>query len=154
MGIFKKIKNRIVYSLTEKPKCYVHVDEPKNLQDLRQIQYNNWCKAKGVYSGSYLPKNPDVLTKRGWEDITVRKYQENKPQDRHLQRKSSKQIVRYESETNKQFAHYHWENRTSLKDKKSRNEFYKDRYGNICKRGSEESHLAPYDRDYIKKKEK
>ena len=85
MNMIKKIKNRIIYGLTEKPSCYVHVDEPKSLQDYRQIQYNNWCKAKGVFNGSYLPYKPETLLKRGWKDISVEGYK-NRHSRREIQR--------------------------------------------------------------------
>ena len=43
MIILNKIARSVVYSCTEKPTHYVHVDNPKTLQELRQVQYNNWC---------------------------------------------------------------------------------------------------------------
>lgn len=55
----------------------------------------------------------------------------------------------------KQFAHWHWENRTTLEHKfKKGDNFYKDRYGLETKRGRLESHLNCLDRDYIDKKGK
>lgn len=65
---------RMVYNNTVKPEHYVHVDEPKTLQDKRQIQFNKWCRRNGVYCGSYLPANPDTLNKKGksWTEITAK----------------------------------------------------------------------------------
>lgn len=117
MSIVKRIKNRIICSLTEKPSCYLRVDKPKSLQDYRQIQYNKWCKAKGVFNGSYLPYNPETLLKRGWKDISTSGFKGKYPSNYQLQRKSTGQIVRYEAENDVQFTHYHWENITSLNDR-------------------------------------
>ena len=152
MNAIKRIKNMLIYNLTNKPSCYIHVDDSKSLQDYRQIQYNNWCKAKGVFNGSYLPYNPETLLKKGWKDISTPGFKKKYPTNFQLQRKSTGQIIRYEAETDDQFSHYHWENRVSLHDRSGKNKtFYLDRYGNGCRRRSKESHLAPYDKEYIAK---
>ena len=68
------------------------------------------------------------------------------------QRKSTNQIVRYDYENEKQYAHYHWENRLSLKEKiKNKKKYYIDKYGYETARGTYSSHLAPLDGIYIKK---
>lgn len=153
MSILSKIGRNIVYHVTEKPSHYVHVDKPKSLQDLRQVQYNNWCKTKGVYNGSYLPKNPDMLSnKRGWIESNGRPDK----QVRNFQRKSTGQKVRFDAENEKQYDHYHWENGNSIDSvrKKKACEKYIDRYGNVCREKSPESHLSPLDKDYIYKNKK
>lgn len=80
----------------------------------------------------------------------------NKPDEKYFQRESAKQIVRHDDENDNQFAHYHWGNRTNLKDKqkgkKGNKEFYKNKYGLVVERGSNESHLSPLDKDYKKKR--
>ncbi|MGM9970916.1 MAG: hypothetical protein ACI35W_00730 [Anaeroplasmataceae bacterium] len=153
MGIFTKLARSVVFHCTEKPKHYVHIDSPKSLQDLRQIQYNNWCKAKSVYNGSYLPKKPDMLLCKGWNEITPKEMKQKKSDERTFQRKSTLQIVRFDDENENQYEHYHWENRKSLKCKiKNDKVFYLDKYGNVTARGSNESHIAPLDKEYIKKK--
>lgn len=154
MGIIKSLANKIVYSLTKKPEHYVHVDKPKNLQDLRQIQYNNWCKAKGVYNGSYLPEKPDTLLKKGWVDTTSPKNKTGYIRD--FTRKSSGQKVqfndgRFNDKSEWEEKHYHWENpnpdKTTGKTKDATKRL--DRYGLPC--GNEHrSHLAPLDKDYPK----
>ncbi len=149
MSIFSKIGRSIVYHTTKKPSHYIHVVKPKSLQDLRQIQYNNWCKCKGVYNGSYLPSDPNKLTKKGWIES------QGKPDKtvRNFQRKSSGQMVRFDAENEKQNNHYHWKNGTdkiSIR-KTEPSKKYIDRYGNICAEKSPESHLAPLDKDYIYK---
>ncbi|MFA6624239.1 MAG: hypothetical protein WCS80_00540 [Bacilli bacterium] len=96
---------RYIYGKTEKPKHYVHVDKAETIQDERQIQFNNWCKRKGVFNGSYLPVNPDTLEKKGWRKIERPK---KKAEDyEQYERKSSGQIVRYDMENNDQYGHYH-----------------------------------------------
>ncbi len=148
--MLNKIFNNFVYKFTKKPDHYIHVDNPKNLQDYRQIQYNNWCKRKGVYNGSYLPENPNTLLKKGWRNITRSKIDDHYK----YERKSSKQVVRFDKDKIEKGIlkdkHYHWENpkldTTSSYLKKKTN--YIDRYGKVCARKSKESHIAPKDRKY------
>lgn len=78
MYFLKNIFRHFVYYNTKKPKCYVHIDEAKSLQDFRQIQYNNWCKRNAVYNGSYLPTNPNVLIHKGWIETTAKGNTSNK----------------------------------------------------------------------------
>lgn len=153
MGFLNKITKSFVYHCTEKPAYYVHVDNPKTLQEYRQVQYNNWCKAKGVYNGSYLPKNPSTLKHKGWREITSGK--DTTGLHRRFQLKSSGQIVDYHEKTPTKRGtiadeHYHWWEAFSLEDipKKPKKTQYRDRYGNVCREGSKESHLAPLDKKY------
>lgn len=46
--------------------------------------------------------------------------------------------------------HYHWYNAKSVKERRKLKEesMYIDRYGDVCKKGAPESHLAPKDKDY------
>ena len=150
MKIIDKIMKNLVYHLTDKPKQYVHVDKPKSLQDDRQVQYNKWCKAKSVYNGSYLPSNPDVLTesgKKGWYETKGSK----DGKIRNFKRKSSGQTVRYDGETDKQIAHYHWNNpKPTIRNLKLQTK-YLDRYGNPCTERDDSHHLAPLDKNCPKK---
>ena len=148
-----KIFRKLVYALTEKPNHYVHVDKPKTLQDYRQVQYNNWCKALGVYNGSYLPKNPNKLMesgKKGWRET------KGKPDKtvRNFQRKSSGQRVRFDDETEDQIAHYHWTNPRPTKVHYKMITEYLDRYGRPCTKNDDRHHLAPLDKDCPKKAKK
>lgn len=144
MGILNKIARSFVYHCTEKPSHYVHVDKPKTLQEYRQVQYNNWCRAKGVYNGSYLPKNPSTLNRKGWLDITSSK---NKSGIKHFRRKSSGQVVRFDPENEAQIDHYHWSNPTPTKASHKLTTEYLDRYGRPCTKRDDQHHLAPLDRD-------
>jgi hypothetical protein len=73
MKLINHLTKSMIYKLTSKPECYVHIDNPKTLQEKRQVQYNRWCKAKGVFNGSYLPQKPDTLTKKvGWKRLIPR----------------------------------------------------------------------------------
>ena len=144
MNFFKEVIKGVVYALTEKPSHYVHVDKPKCLQDFRQVQYNNWCKAKGVYNGSYLPENPEKLTelgKKGWFET---KGAEN-GKNRNFQRKSSGQSVRFDRETEEQIAHYHWNNPNPTVPGHKLKTIYLDRYGKPCTERDDRRHLAPLD---------
>lgn len=151
MGIFNMIARSVVYHCTEKPKHYVHVDNPRKLQEHRQVQYNNWCKAKGVYNGSYLPKNPNVLTHKGWIDTTLSK---NKSGKRHFTRKSSGQIVRFDPANNDQVEHYHWKNPVPTRRGYKMFTNYLDRYGNPCTKRDDRHHLAPLDKECPKQARK
>lgn len=144
MGIFNKIARSVIYHCTEKPKHYVHVDKPKTMQEHRQVQYNNWCKAKGVYNGSYLPTNPNTLLRKGWTEST---HVNNKSGKRHFSRKSSGQIVRFDPENNDQINHYHWTNPSPTKICHKVKTKYLDRYGNPCTKYDDQHHLAPLDKD-------
>ena len=156
MGILKKIARSVIYNCTEKPTHYVHVDNPKTMQEHRQVQYNNWCKAKGVYNGSYLPKNPNKLRetgKKGWRETTSPK--DTTGLHRTFQRKSSGQVVNYHEKTLTKKCtvaneHYHWWEAFSfeMNPKKPKGTQYRDRYGNVCREGTRESHLAPLDKNY------
>ena len=150
----RKLIDKIVFMFTKKPEHYVRVKRINSLQDLRQIQYNKWCKAKGVYNGSFLPKDPDLLTesgKKGWfeeedsfKDVTKK--------HRIFKRKSSGQVVDYHSRKLKssgnvyEYEHYHWRNPNV--NKKNDLQKYIDRYGNVCGKKTPQSHLAPLDNDY------
>lgn len=153
MGILNKIAKGFIYHCTEKPSHYVHVDNPKTLQDYRQVQYNNWCKAKAVYNGSYLPKIPSTLNRKGWRETTSPK--DTTGLHRRFQRKSSGQVVDYHGKAPTKKGtiadeHYHWWESFSSEDrpKKPKGTLYRDRYGNVCSEGSRESHLAPLDKKY------
>lgn len=154
MGILKKIARSVVYHCTERPSHYVHVDEPKTLQEYRQVQYNNWCKFKGVYNGSYLPKDPNRLkesSKKGWIEITSFKNETGR--HRTFKRKSSGQVVDYHFKAPTKRGtiadeHYHWRNGFVLNKPKKNKMIYLNRFGNPCLKNSKESHLAPFDKDY------
>ena len=141
-NLFKKMFDRFVYKNTEKPEHYVHVDEPKSLQDYRQMQYNGWCKRNGVYNGSYLPAEHRTLLKKGWIDTTHPNGKKNKPDITYYRRKSSGQRVVHHDETESTDKHYHWYNNLS----NSNDDYYFDRCGKTCKKGKPATHLAPLDR--------
>ena len=105
----RSLIDKIIYSITRKPKHYVEVKNPPKTaseklarpQDARQMQYNQWSKRYKMYSGSYLPENDRRLLKKGWED--------KKPLQnggKIMQRKSSGQTIR--SECHSKPHHYHW----------------------------------------------
>jgi hypothetical protein len=155
MNLKERIEKKLIYLLTKKPKCYVRVENPKTLQEKRQVQYNKWCKAKGVFNGSYLPKNPSTLMRKGWRETTDSTDRRN----REFQRKSTGQTVRYDPPRSRpktdviEDEHYHWYTEPSYQKrrKQDRNEKFFDRYGNVCAEKSDESHLAPFDKKYKKK---
>ena len=105
----RSLIDKIIYSITKKPKHYVEVKNPPKTakeklsrpQDARQMQYNEWSRAHRVYSGSYLPKDDRKLLGKGWED---KKHLQNG--GKVMQRKSTGQTIRSESHGKPQ--HYHW----------------------------------------------
>lgn len=156
----KSFIDTIVFHLTKKPECYKRIKNPPKttLQKLlhpkraRQQQYNNWCKRNGVYNGSYLPDDPNLLLTKGWNETTSPKNKTGTVRD--FQRKSSKQMVRYDAKIQRkgrqEDEHYHWYNAHSMQEarKTPDKRKYIDRYGKVCADKSPESHLAPKDKNY------
>ena len=105
----RKMIDRLIYSITTKPRQYVEVKKPPRTtreklarpQAARQLQFNRWSRRFKIYSGSYLPENDRRLLKKGWED--------KKPLSNGgtiMQRKSTGQTIR--SESHGAPHHYHW----------------------------------------------
>ena len=145
--------DKIIFSITEKPKHYVEVKNPPKTareklarpQDARQVQYNKWSKRFKIYSGSYLPENDRRLLKKGWEDKKLLKNG-----GKIIQRKSTGQTVR--SDWHGQPHHYHWldlwikpfvnsQHRHFKKREFSGESVYYDKYGQLTHRGDPEHHL-------------
>lgn len=130
--------NNYVYEHTTKPIEYKYVSNPTTAQDYRQIQFNQWCKAKKVYCGSYLPKNHTDLLKKGWKTVSHNVVYE---------RKSTGQKVRYDyTFENGKKDHYHW--MTSAELKKEKLPYY-TREKVPCKKYDPKSHLLPNDKDFV-----
>ena len=145
--------DRLIYSITKKPKHYVEVSKPPKTakekfahpQDARQVQYNRWSKRFKVYSGSYLPENDRRLLKKGWKDTKI-----SKNGGRIMQRKSSGQTIR--SEAHGKPHHYHWLDfweqpfTTSRHRKFKQREFggenvYYNKYGQLTHRRDPQHHI-------------
>ena len=121
-----KFIDKLIYNTTKKPIEYKRVSNPPKTtldklldpQNARQQQFNNWCKRKEVYCGSYLPENPDTLLKKGWKETTSPKNKTNKI--REFQRNSTKQIVRYDDKKivkgKLEDEHYHWLREKSIEE--------------------------------------
>lgn len=150
-----KIIDRLIYKITKKPTCYVEVKNPPQTvlekllrpQDARQVQYNNWSKAKKVYSGSYLPKDKNLLYNKGWTPIDDIGNENHKV----IQRNSTNQTVRYDNHSNKP-VHAHWldwdkqgftkkEYKTFTNDAFSYKKVYYDKYGKLVSRASFNHHI-------------
>ena len=148
---------KFIYSITKKPKQYVEVKNPPKTvaeklqrpQDARQLQYNRWSKSHQIYSGSYLPYRYDELIKQGWVEENAGKSKElfnkefrRKSTGQHVLRQGRRQL----KDGSIELTHYHWINpmAQSLGKKEKRNNYYFDKYGNVCGRGSLESHLKPH----------
>lgn len=148
-----RLIDKIIYATTKKPSYYKEVrNPPKTIrekllhrQDARQIQYNKWSEVLHVYSGSYLPSNPEKLLKKGWVEPNV-----GNPTHRIIQRKSTKQTVRYDTHKNdKPHAHWLalWVNITSniynkfRKEEFSGKDVYYNKYGEMVSRRDPLHHI-------------
>ena len=154
-NILTRIVDRIVYSTTKKPRHYVEVRNPprtpieklKRPQDARQMQYNRWSTAHQIYSGSYLPYRMADLKKRGW---TTKHPSKNSYESEHIRKSTGQHILRHGRHRNDRGkvepTHYHWKNPAAekLSKKQGKSIYYFDKYGDICARGSAESHIKPF----------
>ena len=143
----RRLIDKIIYSITEKPKHYVEVKNPPKTakeklarpQDARQMQYNRWSKRYKMYSGSYLPNDHNDLINKGWKKKRV-------SDDKHhiYQRKSTNQTVRHDDERIKKDgsvapSHWHWlvwwkpyfgkKTRKHFNNAKNSEKIYYDKYG-------------------------
>ena len=146
--------DKLIYSITKKPKHYVEVRNPPRTakekmqrpQDARQMQYNRWSRAHQVYSGSYLPYRIQDLEKRGWSN---EQKSSNKYETEHVRKSTGQHVLRHGRHLNRKGeiepTHYHWKNLNAKKTAKNRRAaiYYYDKYGNVCPRGSDESHIKP-----------
>ena len=151
----RSLIDKIIYSITKKPRYYVEVKNPPRTvkeklarpQDARQMQYNRWSKSHQVYSGSYLPYQGRELEKRGWS--TERK-SDNAYETEHIRKSTGQHVLRHGKHINHsgqlEFTHYHWKNPNaeSLPKSKKKLNYYFDKYGHICARKSDESHIKPH----------
>ena len=149
--------DKIIYKITEKPECYKEVKNPPKTalskllrpQDSRQVQYNNWSKALQIYSGSYLPYSGKELIKQGWENVLI---QQNKAtfNQEFIKPSTGQKVLRHGRHTKKSGTstktHYHWKNpdAENLAKKEKQQNFYFDKYGEVCARKSPESHIKPH----------
>lgn len=107
------VSRNYVYTHTTKPPYCKKIHEKENytLQDLRQMQYNKWSRAKGVYSGNFLPKEEKKakLLKQGWI-YELPKYVNTEGADKNIVYKClrNNQYVR-ECHAENRF-HWHWLN--------------------------------------------
>ena len=152
----KNFIDRLVYLITEKPKCYKKVKNPPKTdqeklarpQEARQVQYNHWSKAHQRYSGSYLPYSGKELEKQGWTKI-VDQGNQTPYNERYVRNSTKQEVLRHAAHTNKegekQRTHYHWRNPSSydMPKREKINNYYLDEYGNPCRRKSAESHIKP-----------
>lgn len=157
MGLFKWI-DKWVYNNSVKPNHYKRVKNPPKTilekimrpQDARQQQFNNWCKRFGVFCGSYLPQEHRKLLKKGWFDSTHPNGKIHRPDIVEYTRKSTNQKVVHHDHKNGFDEHYHWYNNHS----KNKDDYYFDRYGEVCKKDKPATHLAPFDKNYNMRKKK
>ena len=154
-----KLIDRFIYSITQKPSHYVEVKKPPKTtrekltrpQDARQMQYNKWSKRYKMYSGSYLPKDHNELTYKGWKK---KKVSDNM---HHIyQRKSTNQTVRHDDERIKKDgtiapSHWHWlvwwkpyygkKTRKRFNNAKNSDKIYYNKYGVKVSSNNPDHHL-------------
>ena len=131
----------------KKPKIYKKL---LRLQDARQIQYNKWSKYFQIYSGSYLPYRPNELSKQGW---TTKQTGKKSNMTEHTRKSTGQKVLRHgihiDNRGKLQKTHYHWinpesKNKKVLSKKESDNIKYFDKFGNVCSRKSDQSHIKPH----------
>ena len=155
----RSLIDKIIYSMTKKPKHYVEVKNPPKTareklarpQDARQMQYNRWSKRYKMYSGSYLPNNHNDLNKKGWN-----KKRASDNMHHIYQRKSTNQTVRHDDERiNKNGtiipSHWHWlvwwkpyfgkKTRNRFRNAKNREKLYYDKYGSKVSKNNRDHHI-------------
>ena len=151
----RSLIDKVIYAITKKPQHYVEVKNPPKTareklarpQDARQVQYNKWSKHHQVYSGSYLPYQTRELENRGWE---TERRSKNAYETEHIRKSTGQHVLRHGRHVNNKGkikkTHYHWKNPDSkkLSKKQGENVYYFDKYGDACKRGSDESHIKPF----------
>lgn len=150
----RSLIDKIIYSITKKPKHYAEVKKPPKTakeklarpQDARQMQYNRWSKSHQVYSGSYLPYQRKELEKRGWR---TEHRSDNACETEHIRKSTGQHVLRHGRHINRsgqlEPTHYHWKNPNAerLPKKAKKASYYFDKYGDACARRSEESHIKP-----------
>ena len=155
----RSLIDRIIYSITKKPKHCVEVRNPPKTaseklmrpQESRQIQYNRWSKRFKVYSGSYLPQKHTDLIGKGW-----RKKRASDNMHHIYQRKSTHQTVRHDDECIKKDgriapAHWHWlvwwkpyfgrKTRKKFNDAKNSEKIYYNEYGEKTTANKKDHHI-------------
>ena len=151
----RRLIDKFIYSITKKPQHYKEVKDPPQTalqkltrpQDARQVQYNNWSRRHQIYSGSYLPYQEKELKKRGWATIHP---SANSYETEHIRKSTGQHVLRHGKHINRKGilepTHYHWKNPSAKAlPKKERNAvYYYDKFGQPCKRESDESHLKPF----------
>ena len=124
--------DRIYREINEKTKNRKHQEETNRLANIFNI-----------FGGSRLPEDPNELLKQGWKDVThplKRKYHKGGT----FKNTSTGQEVNFDYGNDNKGGfqnknHYHWLNLGDDNDKF----LYKNKYGNKCKKNSEESHILP-----------
>ena len=151
----RSLIDKLIYSITKKPKHYVEVKNPPKTakeklarpQDARQAQYNKWSKYHQVYSGSYLPYQTRELENRGWK---TERRSDNTYETEHIRKRTEQHVLRHGRHINQygqlEPTHYHWKNPSAegLSKSKKKANYYFDKYGNVCARKSDESHIKPF----------
>lgn len=125
-------KDRIYREINEKTKNKKHQEQTNKLANLFNI-----------FGGSRLPEDPNDLIKQGWKDITHPEKRKNH-MGRTYKNKYTKQEVNFDygninKDGFKRKNHYHWKNIGEEKNIYP----YIDKYGNLCRKNSKESHILP-----------
>lgn len=130
---------------SKKVRIYKEVDEEKGINNNRKQKQTNWLANKfNIYGGSRLPEDPNELIKQGWKDVTHPDKKKNHNGSTYFNEKT-KQKVNFDYGDDKLTGykrknHYHWKN-NSFTSKKI--DYYYDKYGNVCGKGSDNSHILP-----------
>lgn len=149
--------DKLVYRITKKPDCYKEVKNPPKTvvdkllrpQEARQEQYNKWSKIHQVYSGLYLPYRAEELEKRGWIKKAIPK-NKSRFNEEFVRKSTGQEVLRHGRHKNNnggiEKTYYHWKNpgAEKLPKREKRENYYFNKYGEVCARKSEESHIKPH----------
>lgn len=130
---------------SSKTRVYREINSDNNINNNAKQRRTNVIADKfNIYGGSRLPENPEELSKNGWNDITHPNKKANHDGATYLNPRTS-QKVEFDKGNPKLTGfrgkdHYHWHNPGSI-DKKT--DYYLDKYGRPCGKGSLQSHILP-----------
>lgn len=126
-------------------RIYREMDRKNNINNNKaQKKTNKIAEKFNIYSGSRLPDDSNELIKRGWKDATHPEKRKKHDGVTYFNPRTSQKVDYDRGDPNltgfRGKNHYHWYNPDST-DKKAN--YYLDKYGRPCGKGSERSHILP-----------
>lgn len=128
-----------------KARIYKEVDEERNIYNNRRQKQTNWLANKfNIYGGARLPYDPNELIKQGWIDYTHPDKKKKHKGGTYLNKKTNQKVSFDYGDKNltgyRKYNHYHWHNNFYTNKKI---DYYYDKNGILCGKGTEKSHVLP-----------